>query len=291
MHRILERLNADAVEMFFEMDGRFPNHHPDPTVPENLAALIAKVRDTGADLGIAFDGDADRIGAVDERGTIVYGDQLMIVYAREILARKPGATFIGEVKCSQAMYDDLAARGGNPIMWKTGHSLIKAKMQETARRARGRNERPYVLRRPLLRLRRRAIRRLPADGNRGAIRASALLSIGRSCPKRLPRPRSVSIVPTKSNSMWCAAAPRNSARAIETIDVDGVRVLFAQGWGLVRASNTQPVLVMRFEASTPDLLSQYQREIEGVVQRRKDGRGVGPLNRFDFELPTVYTRA
>ncbi len=101
MHRLLEHLNADATEMFFEMDGRFPNHHPDPTVPHNLEALIAKVRETGAELGIAFDGDTDRIGAVDETGEVVYGDQLMIVYAREILTRKPGATFIGEVKCSQ----------------------------------------------------------------------------------------------------------------------------------------------------------------------------------------------
>jgi phosphomannomutase/phosphoglucomutase len=131
MHRLLDRLNADAVEMYFEMDGRFPHHHPDPTVPKNLEALIAKVRETGAEFGIAFDGDTDRIGAVDETGQVVYGDQLMIVYAREILSRKPGATFIGEVKCSQHMYDDLAARGGNPIMWKTGHSLIKAKMKET----------------------------------------------------------------------------------------------------------------------------------------------------------------
>src|SRR5271157_851172 len=131
MHRILERLNVEATEMFFEMDGRFPNHHPDPTVLANLQPLIAKVKETGADLGIAFDGDADRIGAVDERGTVIYGDQLMIIYGREILTRKPGATFIGEVKCSQLMYDDLAARGGNPIMWRTGHSLIKAKMKET----------------------------------------------------------------------------------------------------------------------------------------------------------------
>jgi phosphomannomutase/phosphoglucomutase len=131
MHRILENLNVEATELYFEMDGRFPNHHPDPTVPANLQALIDKVRETGADLGIAFDGDTDRIGAVDDRGTIVWGDQLMIVYGREILTRKPGATFIGEVKCSQSMYDDLRARGGNAIMWKTGHSLIKAKMKET----------------------------------------------------------------------------------------------------------------------------------------------------------------
>ena len=126
-------LNVDGIEMFFEMDGRFPNHHPDPTVPENLQALIEKVRETKADLGIAFDGDADRIGAVDDAGTIIWGDQLMIIYGREILTRKPGATFIGEVKCSQLMYDDMRARGGNPIMWKTGHSLIKAKMKETQR--------------------------------------------------------------------------------------------------------------------------------------------------------------
>ncbi len=131
MHRILENLNVDATELYFEMDGRFPNHHPDPTVPANLQALIDEVRETGADLGIAFDGDTDRIGAVDDQGTIVWGDQLMIIYGREILTRKPGATFIGEVKCSQSMYDDLRARGGNAIMWKTGHSLIKAKMKET----------------------------------------------------------------------------------------------------------------------------------------------------------------
>ena len=169
MHRILERLNADAVEMFFEMDGRFPNQHPDPTVPANLAALIAKVRETGAELGIAFDGDTDRIGAVDENGTVVYGDQLMIVYAREILTRKPGATFIGEVKCLQAMYDDLAARGGNPIMWKTGHSLIKAKMQETHAELAGEMsghmffaDRYYGFDDALLAC------RLPADGNCGA---------------------------------------------------------------------------------------------------------------------------
>src|SRR4029079_3902164 len=115
----------------FERDGHFPNHHPDPTVPANLKTLQETVRSQKADLGIAFDGDADRIGAIDENGEISYGDMLMIVYGREILTRKPGATFIGEVKCSQLMYDDLKARGGNPIMWKTGHSLIKAKMKET----------------------------------------------------------------------------------------------------------------------------------------------------------------
>src|SRR5579863_1071576 len=131
MHRIFQKLNCEATELFFDMDGHFPNHHPDPTVPKNLAQLVATVKSRDADLGIAFDGDTDRIGAVDDRGTVIYGDQLMIIYGREILTRKPGATFIGEVKCSQLMYDDLAAHGGNPVMWKTGHSLIKAKMKET----------------------------------------------------------------------------------------------------------------------------------------------------------------
>ncbi len=130
MHRIFEKLDCDVTELFFDMDGRFPNHHPDPTVPKNLAQLVKAVKEKGADLGVAFDGDSDRIGAVDDQGNVLYGDQLMIIYAREILSRKPGATFIGEVKCSQLLYDDIRKHGGNPIMWRTGHSLIKAKMKE-----------------------------------------------------------------------------------------------------------------------------------------------------------------
>ncbi len=130
MHRLFERLNCDATELFFDMDGRFPNHHPDPTVPANLARLREEVKLNHADLGIAFDGDSDRIGAVDENGEVIYGDMLLLIYGREILTRKPGATFIGEVKCSQVLYDELKRLGGNPIMYKTGHSLIKAKMKQ-----------------------------------------------------------------------------------------------------------------------------------------------------------------
>src|SRR6185295_18042774 len=131
MHRVFEKLNCEATELFFDMDGRFPNHHPDPTVPKNLEHLIGAVKSKNAELGVAFDGDADRIGAVDEKGTVLFGDQLMIIYAREILTRKPGATIIGEVKCSQTLYDDIRKHGGNGIMWRTGHSLIKAKMKES----------------------------------------------------------------------------------------------------------------------------------------------------------------
>jgi len=269
MHRILERLNVDASEMFFDMDGHFPNHHPDPTVPSNLEALIAKVRETGADLGIAFDGDTDRIGAVDDEGTVLYGDQLMILYAREILTRKPGATFIGEVKCSQLMYDDLAARGGNPIMWKTGHSLIKAKMKETHAELAGEMSGHMFF----------ADRYYGFDDALYA--ACRLMEIVAGSPEPLSRhladlPRTVTTPEIrfdcpdelKFNVVQLSTAELRARHKI--MDVDGVRVLFAHGWGLVRASNTQPVLVMRFEATTPELLAEYRREVESVVERSKE---------------------
>jgi phosphomannomutase/phosphoglucomutase len=268
MHRILERLNVDATEMFFEMDGHFPNHHPDPTVPANLEALIAKVRETGADLGIAFDGDTDRIGAVDERGTIIYGDQLMILYGREILTRKPGATFIGEVKCSQLMYDDLAARGGNPIMWKTGHSLIKAKMQEThaelagemsghmffADRYYGYDDALYAACR---------LMEIVAQSDRPL---SAHLA---DLPQTVTTPEIRFDCPDEIKFDVVERVTAELRARHKTLDVDGVRVIFPHGWGLVRASNTQPVLVMRFEATSPELLGEYRREVEAVVEQAR----------------------
>jgi phosphomannomutase / phosphoglucomutase len=272
MHRILERLNADAVELFFEMDGRFPNHHPDPTVPANLAALIAKVHETGAELGIAFDGDTDRIGAVDEKGAVVYGDQLMIVYAREILTRKPGATFIGEVKCSQAMYDDLAARGGNPIMWKTGHSLIKAKMQETHAELAGEMsghmffaDRYYGFDDALY----AACRLMEIVAQSGHPLSYQLADL----PKTVTTPEIRIDCPDEIKFDVVRGCAEELHARYKTIDVDGVRVIFPHGWGLVRASNTQPVLVMRFEASTLELLQLYRGEMEAVVQRAKEAAG------------------
>jgi phosphomannomutase/phosphoglucomutase len=268
MHRILERLNVEASEMFFEMDGRFPNHHPDPTVPKNLDALIAKVRETHAELGIAFDGDTDRIGAVDDQGTIIYGDQLMILYGREILTRKPGATIIGEVKCSQLMYDDLAARGGNPIMWKTGHSLIKAKMKETgaalagemsghmffADRYYGYDDALYA-----------ACRLLEIVAN-SSVPLSGLLA---DLPRTVTTPEIRFDCPDEIKFDVVRGAAEELRARHKTVDVDGVRVLFEGGWGLVRASNTQPVLVMRFEARTEADLGRYREEVEAVVERAK----------------------
>jgi phosphomannomutase/phosphoglucomutase len=265
MHRLLETLNVEATELFFEMDGHFPNHHPDPTVPENLAALIAKVRETGADMGIAFDGDTDRIGAVDERGTVVWGDQLMIIYGREILTRKPGATFIGEVKCSQLMYDDLNARGGNAIMWKTGHSLIKAKMKEThaelagemsghiffADRYFGFDDALYAACR---------LMEIVAASGHGLSHQLADL------PKTVTTPELRFDCPDERKFEVVGKAMTALRAKHKTVDVDGVRVIFPHGWGLVRASNTQPVLVMRFEATTPELLAEYRSEVEAVVR-------------------------
>jgi phosphomannomutase/phosphoglucomutase len=258
--------------MFFEMDGHFPNHHPDPTVPANLDALIAKVRETGADLGIAFDGDADRIGAVDDRGAILYGDQLMILYGREILTRKPGATFIGEVKCSQTMYDDLAARGGNPIMWKTGHSLIKAKMKEThaelagemsghmffADRYYGYDDALYA-----------ACRLMEIVAQSGRPLSAHLAGL----PPTVTTPEIRFDCPDEIKFDVVERVTAELRARHKTLDVDGVRVVFPHGWGLVRASNTQPVLVMRFEATSPELLGEYRREVEEVVEKARAAAG------------------
>jgi phosphomannomutase/phosphoglucomutase len=268
MHRILERLNVEATELYFEMDGNFPNHHPDPTVPANLRALIDKVLETGADLGIAFDGDTDRIGAVDDVGNVVWGDQLMIIYGREILTRKPGATFIGEVKCSQLMYDDLKARGGNPIMWKTGHSLIKAKMQETGAALAGEMsghmffaDRYYGFDDALY----SACRLLEIVANSGRPLSFQLADI----PKTVTTPEIRFDCPDELKFSVVSRAMAALRAKHKTLDVDGVRVIFPEGWGLVRASNTQPVLVMRFEATTPELLAQYRQEVESVVERAR----------------------
>ena len=268
MHRMLERLNVEASEMFFEMDGRFPNHHPDPTIPKNLDALIAKVRETHAELGIAFDGDTDRIGAVDDQGNIIYGDQLMILYGREILTRKPGATFIGEVKCSQLMYDDLAARGGNPIMWKTGHSLIKAKMKETGAALAGEmsghiffGDRYYGYDDALY----AACRLLEIVAHAG-VPLSGLLA---DLPRTVTTPEIRFDCPDELKFDVVRRAAEELRARHKTVDVDGVRVLFDGGWGLVRASNTQPVLVLRFEARTPADLARYRGEVEAVVEQAK----------------------
>ena len=264
MHRIFQKLHCEFTELFFDMDGRFPNHHPDPTVPKNLAQLIATVESKRADMGIAFDGDADRIGAVDDKGTVIYGDQLMIIYAREILSRKPGATFIGEVKCSQTLFDDIRGNGGNAIMWRTGHSLIKAKMKEAHADLAGEMsghmffaDRYYGFDDALY-----AACRLIEIVARSARPLSTLLA---DLPKTVATPEIRVDCADEHKFEVVRHVTEHYRQTHPIVDVDGVRILFPHGWGLVRASNTQPVLVLRFEASTPELLAQYREEVERAV--------------------------
>jgi phosphomannomutase/phosphoglucomutase len=268
MHRLLQRLNVEATELFFEMDGRFPNHHPDPTVPENLQHLRDAVKAHKADLGIAFDGDSDRIGAVDENGEVIYGDMLLLIFGREILTRKPGATFIGEVKCSQILYDELKRLGGNPIMYKTGHSLIKAKMKEEhaelagemsghmffADRYFGYDDALYA-----------ACRLMEIVSKSGKPLSAQLAGL----PKTVSTPEIRVDCPDEVKFQVVSRVAEQLKKTHPVIDVDGVRVLFEHGWGLLRASNTQPVLVMRFEASDQRLLAAYRGEIEAALETAK----------------------
>ena len=273
IHRILEKLNVEPIELFFEMDGRFPNHHPDPTVVSNLKHLQDAVSANKAELGIAFDGDSDRIGAVDENGEVVYGDMLMLIFGREILTRKPGATFIGEVKCSQIMYDKLNELGGNAIMYKTGHSLIKAKMKEEhaelagemsghmffADRYHGFDDALYA-----------ACRLIEIVAKSGKPLSYQLEGI----PKLVSTPELRVDCPDDKKFQVVANVAAAVRLRYKVVDVDGVRAIFEHGWGLVRASNTQPVLVMRFEATSDKLLSEYRAELEGVVEDAKRAAGV-----------------
>jgi phosphomannomutase/phosphoglucomutase len=261
-------LNVKATELFFEMDGNFPNHHPDPTVEHNLDILKKTVKDTRAELGIAFDGDGDRIGAVDETGTVVWGDYLLLIYAREILGRKPGATFIGEVKCSQVMYDEIAKLGGRGIMYKTGHSLIKAKMKEEHAELAGEmsghmffKDRYFGFDDALY----AACRLIEIVANSG----EPLSAQTRQLPAMVTTPE-IRVDTFDEVKFDIVSRVRDHFRRThQVVDVDGARVLFGEGWGLVRASNTQPVLVMRFEARTPEQLTQYRNEVEAVVEQVK----------------------
>lgn len=264
--RIVEAMGCETHAIFCDPDGRFPNHHPDPTVEENVRDLIATVRADGADLGIAFDGDADRVGLVDGSGRIYWGDEMLIVFARDILARTPGAVVVSEVKCSQRLYDDIEKRGGRGIMWKAGHSLLKAKMREThaalggemsghiffADRYFGYDDAIYA-----------ACRMLEIVARTGRSLADLLadLPVAVNTPEiRIDCPDALKFTIAEK------AKERFREAGYEIIDVDGVRMKFPEGWGLIRASNTQPVLVMRVEASTPEKLAEYR----GVVERMLD---------------------
>ena len=264
------RMGVEVEELFCEPDGLFPNHHPDPTLPENLRHLVQRVSDTSADLGIAFDGDADRIGVVDRKGKVLWGDQLMILFSIDLLKRHPGAKIIGEVKCSQVLYDDIRKNGGVPIMWKAGHSLIKAKMKEEGALLAGEMSGHLFF----------AERYFGYDD---AIYAGArLLEILTSENRELDELLAgvPSLVSTPEIRMDCPDDEKfqivsdltsEFKKEYQVIDVDGARVAFENGWGLIRASNTQPVLVLRFEAEDQKTL----QEIQKIFMNKLAKKGLG----------------
>ncbi len=265
---LYRRLGIEVFPLYCDLDGTFPNHHPDPTQPENVADLIALVKQEGAELGIALDGDADRIGAVDATGRILWGDQLMILLGKAVLAEVPGAKFVGEVKCSQAMYDQLDAAGGSCEMWKVGHSLIKARMKETGAQLAGEMSGHMFFAHRWLGF---------DDGIYAGARLIELLTRGSRTLAELADELPV-MINTPELRIECeddrkaaivaevTARLRVDPQVKSVVDIDGVRAKFEGGWGLLRASNTQPALVMRCEAETAARLAEIQRTIEGHLE-------------------------
>ncbi|WP_375754697.1 phosphomannomutase/phosphoglucomutase [Corallococcus exercitus] len=262
---LFESMGFDVVPLFCEMDADFPNHHPDPTVVENLQDLIKKVKEVKAEVGIAYDGDSDRIGVIDDQGNVLWGDQLMVLFSRYVLKESPGAAIIGEVKCSYTMYDDIAKHGGRPIMWKAGHSLIKSKMKEEHAELAGEMSGHIFFKHRYF-------------GFDDAVYASARLleilthekqsmsQLLSDVPKTFASPElRFDTTEEKKFAMVKRATEILRDAGHKVVDVDGVRVTFPDGWGLIRASNTQPILVLRYEASTEARVKEIQALIEKTV--------------------------
>ena len=273
----LEQLGCRVTGLHDDLDGRFPNHHPDPTVVENLQDLIQAVKRHRADVGIAYDGDADRIGTIDEKGTILWGDRLLLIFARDLLKDRPGSTVVSEVKASQCLYDDIRARGGNGVMWKTGHSVLKAKMKEEhaalagemsghmffADRYFGYDDAIYASCRlvEILVNAQAPLSSLLAD----VPPTQATQEIRVECPDDV-KFRVVEAV--RNRLVASAKQPHANAPDLtirEVVTIDGVRVCFEDGWGLIRASNTQPALVLRFEATSAERLQAIRTYLEGEL--------------------------
>jgi len=264
--RILKSLGCDLHPLYCEMDGTFPNHEPDPTVLDNMKDLIKEVTTHSLLLGIGVDGDADRIGAVDSSGDIVFGDMLLLLFARDVLADHPGASVISEVKSSDRLYKDIEAHGGKAIMWKTGHSLIKNKMKETkavlagemsghmffADRYYGYDDAIYA-----------SCRLLEILSKTGKSLSELLADV----PQSHTTPE-IRVECPDAEKFGLVDRLREEFRTrYSIIDVDGVRIVFEDGWGLVRASNTQPALVLRFEARSKDRLDEIRILVEEALER------------------------
>jgi phosphomannomutase/phosphoglucomutase len=280
---ILKKMGCEVVELFCQPDGDFPHHHPDPTVLENLKSLQEAVIKEGCDLGIAFDGDADRLGVIDESGQVVYGDKLLAIFTEALLVANPGASVLGEVKCSQVVFDWIERLGGKPIMWKTGHSLIKKKMKEEkvllagemsghfffADRYFGFDDAIYAAC--------RLVEVVKEKKKSGLERFSQLLSglprtvstpeIRIECPDEVK----MRVIEAVKEKLQKARQEKSNEIAIERLTfIDGVRIQFDDGWGLVRASNTQPALVLRFEAGSEEKKEIYRTFIEGLIDGCKE---------------------
>lgn len=266
--KLFPKLGIKPRFLFCDSDGTFPNHHPDPTVPKNLEDLIAAVKKHGADIGIAFDGDADRIGVIDDTGEIVWGDYLLIIYARDVLARTgKGQSIVFDVKASQALPEAITKAGGTPIMWKTGHSVIEEKMHQThapiagemsghmffAEGFYGFDDALYGAARLL---------RIVADSGKSVRELLA------DVPRFVSTPEIRVDCPDDKKFGIVEEAKNYFGAKYQVLTVDGVRVLFGDGWGLIRASNTQPVIVMRFEARTSEQLERIQSEMQGWLRSK-----------------------
>jgi phosphomannomutase/phosphoglucomutase len=266
---ILQKLGCEVFPLYCEPDGNFPNHEPDPTVLTNLKDLIQLVKREELDVGIAYDGDCDRLGVVDHRGEVVYGDKLMIIFAREIISRRPGSTFLSEVKCSKTLYDDIEKRGGRAIMGRTGHSIMKARMKEVDALLAGEMSGHMFFKDRFFGF---------DDGIYASCRLLEILAntgktIGElldGVPQTYTTPEIRVECPDEIKFEVVEYARRYFAEnGFEVIDVDGVRIVFEDGWGLVRASNTQPVLVLRYEAETERRLEEIRDLVESRVAHIK----------------------
>ncbi|MBD0305015.1 MAG: phosphomannomutase/phosphoglucomutase [Nitrospiraceae bacterium] len=276
----IEQMGCRVTALYCELDGRFPNHHPDPTVVENLHDLIGAVKEQHAHVGIGYDGDADRIGAIDEQGNILWGDRLMVIFSRDILADRPGSTILSEVKASQSLYDDIRRHGGRPIMWKTGHSLIKSKMKEEsaalagemsghmffADRYFGYDDAVYASCRlvEILAKTGKSLSSLVAD----LPVTSVTPEIRVDCPDTM-KFALVKDVQARLTEQATSGTALHGLTIRDVVTIDGIRVIFEDGWGLIRASNTQPALVLRFEASSPDRLTAIRTLIESELERSR----------------------
>lgn len=263
---IFKMLGCDVVDLYCDMDGRFPHHHPDPTLPEAMEALVRTVRTQKADFGVAYDGDGDRIGVADDEGHLIWGDQLMIFFARDILPSNPGAAVISEVKATKLLYEEIARLGGKPIMWKTGHSLIKKKIKEEkallagemsghlffADRFFGFDDAIYS-----------SVRLLELVSKSGMSLSQMLAGL----PKTYSTPEIRVYASEEVKFKIVDEVRENLAKKYPVIDIDGVRAIYPKGWGLVRASNTQAILVLRFEGETKGDLEVIEREIKEAVEQ------------------------